>query len=84
MRHSQSFCVISLYDGRKKYHHQIRQIGNDAFFGLDDTTPVHGLEVLVKNLQKNSTFGINLVSFVKNEPPPDLYRATGMASILHK
>jgi hypothetical protein len=77
-------CVLSLYDGRKIYHHQICRFGDDAFFGIDDSPPTHGLEILISNLQKNSTFGIQLVSFVKKEPPPDLLKASGRSNILHK
>lgn len=65
-------------------HHQIHRYGNDCFFGIARNEVIHGLDTLIEKYMINVTPGIVLTGFVKKVAPPDLLRAQGSTTFLHK
>lgn len=73
-----------MYKG-EVWHYQIRRHGEDAFFSIDDQTPIHGLDSLVEHYQKASHGLITKLSaMVKSSPPPADSRSHGRNNLLHR
>lgn len=66
-------------------HYQIRRHGEDAFFSIDDQTPIHGLDSLVEYYQ-DASHGLitKLSAMVKGQPPPPESRSHGRNNLLHR
>lgn len=67
------------------WHYQIRRHGEDAFFSIDDQTPIHGLDSLIEHYQSSSKGLVTqLTAIVKRDPPPPHSRIHGPTNLLHR
>ncbi|XP_055298837.1 tyrosine-protein kinase Shark-like isoform X3 [Sitodiplosis mosellana] len=78
--------VLSLLHNNVVIHYQIRRHGEDAFFSIDDQNPVHGLDELIKRLQKSwDGLVTELVAIpLKGSLPPPESRQHGRITLLHR
>lgn len=66
-------------------HYQIRRHGEDAFFSIDNQTPVHGLDSLIQHYQQDAHGLVTqLTSMIKKDPPPHDTRSHGRTNLLHR
>lgn len=77
--------VLSVLHKGDVWHYQIRRHGEDAFFSIDDQTPIHGLDSLIEHYQ-NGPNGLvtQLSAIVKRDPPPHDSRISGQTNLLHR
>lgn len=75
--------VLSVLQEGKIVHYQIRRHGEDAFFSIDEQTPIHGLDALIEHYQE-PTHGIHLTVSCKSQPPPSHTRRHGQNNLLHR
>lgn len=77
--------VLSVLHKGEVWHYQIRRHGEDAFFSIDDQTPIHGLDSLIEHYQKGSHGLVTQLSaIVKRDPPPHDSRSHGRTNLLHR
>lgn len=66
-------------------HYQIRRHGEDAFFSIDNQTPIHGLDSLIQHYQQDAHGLVTQLSaIVKKDPPPHDTRSHGRTNLLHR
>lgn len=67
------------------WHYQIRRHGEDAFFSIDDQTPIHGLDSLIEHYQQ-APHGLvtQLTAIVRRDLPPPDSRSHGKNNLLHR
>lgn len=67
------------------FHYQIRRHGEDAFFSIDDQTPVHGLDSLIEHYRESSDGLVTqLTAIIVKDPPPAESRRHGITNLLHR
>lgn len=67
------------------WHYQIRRHGEDAFFSIDDQTPIHGLDSLIEHYREDANGLITqLLHVVKGDAPPHDSRSHGRTNLLHR
>lgn len=77
--------VLSVLHSEEVWHYQIRRHGEDAFFSIDDQTPIHGLDSLIEHYQKASNGLVTqLNAIIKRDPPPHDSRSHGRTNLLHR
>lgn len=77
--------VLSVLHKGEVWHYQIRRHGEDAFFSIDDQTPIHGLDSLIEHYQEASHGLVTQLSaIVKRDPPPHDSRSHGRTNLLHR
>lgn len=80
-----NFVFDQLMQQNEVFHYQIRRHGEDAFFSIDDQTPIHGLDALIEHYQRSSDGLVTqLSSIIVNEPPPAESRRHGNTNLLHR
>lgn len=66
-------------------HYQIRRHGEDAFFSIDDQTPIHGLDSLIEHYREDAHGLVTqLLHMVKGDAPPHDSRSHGRTNLLHR
>lgn len=75
--------MLSVLQKGEIVHYQIRRHGEDAFFSIDEQTPIHGLDALIEHYQEPSN-GIHLSFSCKSESPPSDSRRHGKNNLLHR
>lgn len=77
--------VLSIFYKDKFKHFPIKQHGGDAFYSIDGTTPIHGMDELIKFYQKNDSLKVGLLkTYVKGSCLPHEYRLCGKQRLLHR
>ncbi|XP_031636726.1 tyrosine-protein kinase Shark isoform X2 [Contarinia nasturtii] len=77
--------VLSVLHEDEVYHYQIRRHGEDAFFSIDDQTPVHGLDSLIEHYRESSDGLVTqLTAIIVKDPPPAESRRHGTTNLLHR
>jgi tyrosine-protein kinase len=79
--------ALSVVQSGSIVHYQIRKIGDDAFFSIDNGLVIHGLDMLLKYLRELSDTNDSVI-ILKNHcrcenPPPDT-RRHGRNNLLHR
>ncbi|XP_058459695.1 tyrosine-protein kinase Shark isoform X2 [Malaya genurostris] len=77
--------VLSVLFQNEVVHYQIRRHGDDAFFSIDDHTPIHGLDSLIEHYRE-SAHGLvtRLQAICRCSPPPNDVRSHGTTNLLHR
>ncbi|KAJ3639318.1 hypothetical protein Zmor_002683 [Zophobas morio] len=79
--------VLSVRHNNDVSHFQIRRHTEDAFFSIDESTKIHGLESLIEhyvNTKGVLSEGLSLTVPVKGDAPPDNSRRHGRTNLLHR
>ncbi|XP_050091066.1 tyrosine-protein kinase Shark isoform X1 [Anopheles aquasalis] len=78
------FVLSVLFKG-EVIHYAIRHHGDDAFYSIQDNTPIHGLDSLIEHYQRDQG---NLVTrlqvLCRCDPPPHHVRSHGTTNLLHR
>lgn len=82
---SEGDFVLSVLFQDEMVHYQIRRHGDDAFFSIDDHTPIHGLESLIEHYRESPNGLVTrLQAICRGEPPPHYVRSHGTENLLHR
>ncbi|XP_053683158.1 tyrosine-protein kinase Shark [Sabethes cyaneus] len=82
---SEGDFVLSVLFQNEVVHYQIRRHGDDAFFSIDDHTPIHGLDSLIEHYRESSHGLVTqLQAICRSEPPPHDVRSHGTTNLLHR
>ncbi|XP_055623942.1 tyrosine-protein kinase Shark isoform X2 [Toxorhynchites rutilus septentrionalis] len=82
---SEGDFVLSVLFQDEVVHYQIRRHGDDAFFSIDDHTPIHGLDSLIEHYRESSNGLVTrLQAICRNDPPPHELRSHGTTNLLHR
>lgn len=77
--------VLSVLFQDEVVHYQIRRHGDDAFFSIDDHTPIHGLDSLIEHYRESSNGLVTrLQAICRSDPPPHDVRSHGITNLLHR
>lgn len=77
--------VLSVLHKGEIWHYQIRRHGEDAFFSIDEQTPIHGLDSLIEHYRESSHGLVTRLSALcKKELPPHDSRSHGRTNLLHR
>lgn len=78
--------VLSVFHDNLFWHYQIHQHGEDAFFSVNGSPPIHhGLDDLIDFYKiSNTNLCTKLKNFVKKQPPPVETRKHGKKNLLHR
>ncbi|XP_055313985.1 tyrosine-protein kinase Shark isoform X3 [Sitodiplosis mosellana] len=78
--------VLSVLNNNEVFHYQIRRHGEDAFFSIDDQTPVHGLDELIEQYRESWDGLVTQLVAIASDgslPPPES-RRHGRETLLHR
>lgn len=82
---SEGDFVLSVLFQKEVVHYQIRRHGDDAFFSIDDHTPIHGLDSLIEHYRESSHGLVTqLQAICRSAPPPHDVRSHGTTNLLHR
>ncbi|XP_055531507.1 tyrosine-protein kinase Shark isoform X2 [Wyeomyia smithii] len=82
---SEGDFVLSVLFQKEVVHYQIRRHGDDAFFSIDDHTPIHGLDSLIEHYRESSHGLVTqLQAICRSDPPPHDVRSHGTTNLLHR
>lgn len=82
---SEGDFVLSVLFQDEMVHYQIRRHGDDAFFSIDDHTPIHGLESLIEHYRESPNGLVTkLQAICRGKPPPHDVRSHGTENLLHR
>ncbi|CAG0882307.1 unnamed protein product [Darwinula stevensoni] len=77
--------VLSLVNSGKVVHFQIRQMGDDAFYAIDEGPVIHGLDTLIQYYQEDDHgLPFKLGRMCIGMPPPHDTRKHGRTNLLHR
>ncbi|XP_050081362.1 tyrosine-protein kinase Shark [Anopheles maculipalpis] len=77
--------VLSVLFKGEVIHYAIRRHGDDAFFSIQDHTPIHGLDSLIEHFQKDKGSLVTRLQVIcRSDPPPHDVRSHGTTNLLHR
>ncbi|XP_035791172.1 tyrosine-protein kinase Shark-like isoform X2 [Anopheles albimanus] len=78
------FVLSVLFKG-EVIHYAIRHHGDDAFYSIQDNTPIHGLDSLIEHYQRDrGNLVTRLQVLCRCDPPPHHVRSHGTTNLLHR
>ncbi|XP_052872451.1 tyrosine-protein kinase Shark [Anopheles cruzii] len=82
---SEGDYVLSVLFKGEVIHYAIRRHGDDAFFSIQDHTPIHGLDSLIEHYQRDKGNLVTRLQVIcRSDPPPHDVRSHGTTNLLHR